>query len=163
MNRGRIFTVFLALAVSALLIATPWTSPSAQESPAQVTMQQKFVNQGVQAKGAGVALHGELGTLSAAVASATRTQVVAAPAAGVSTILRGVLVESATAATGVVTISYGTGTNCATSPTVITSLAAGTSTVIPIGYVPLNVVVPAAKAVCITTDAATTSARVSTQ
>ena len=155
---------FLALLVVGLLaIAGIFLNTQAQESPAQVTMAQRFVKSGPQALGAGVLQVGSIGTLSPAVASATRTEVVAAPASG-SIWLQSVIIEKATATTGLVTVSYGTGTNCGTGTTVLLTLGPQTSTsLLPIGTYSLQVQVPAAKALCLTTDAATTSARVVAQ
>jgi hypothetical protein len=126
-----------------------------------VQLQQKFVYSGVGAQGAGVLQVGEVNTLSAAVATATLTQVVAAPAAGLQTYLRGLLVQkAATASSGsTVTVEYGTGTNCGTGTTVLLGPLAPP----PVGYIPLNILVPAANAVCLATDASTTSVRVLAQ
>jgi len=117
------------------------------------------VSNGVGAQGAGVLQVGRLGTLSAAVASATMTQVVAAPGSG-SIVLLGVFVEKATATTGLVTVSSGTGTNCGTGTATLLSIGAGSPA---IGFYPVESLVGTTKALCLTTDAATTSARVLTQ
>lgn len=155
--KNRIITALLALAMVAVLVAAPWQPTGAQgRSGDQQTAQLRFANDGVQAQGAGVLQNATIGTLSAAVATTTRTEVVAAPAAGLSTVVLGVWVEKATASTGSVTVTYGTGTNCATSPTVILTIGAGSPA---IGYYPVGAVLPAAKALCLTTDATTTSAR----
>lgn len=152
-RKGNILAI---AAVAILMIAAVAVSPLptvAQQVGDQVLISMKFVNAGVGAKGAGVLQTGELSTLSAAVASATRAEVVAAPATG-SVYLRGVVIEKSAGATGVVTISYGTGTNCATSPTTI---AAFTNP--PIGTIPLGVAVASTKALCLTTEGVNTSAR----
>jgi hypothetical protein len=117
------------------------------------------VSNGVGAQGAGVLQVGTLGTISAAVASATMTQVVAAPGSG-SIVLLGIFVEKATATTGLVTVSSGTGTNCGTGTATLLSIGAGSP---PIGFYPVGALVGTTKALCLTTDAATTSARALTQ
>ena len=117
------------------------------------------VSNGVGAQGAGVLQVGTLGSLSAAVASATMTQVVAAPGSG-SIVLLGIFVEKATATTGLVTVSSGTGTNCGTGTATLLSIGAGSP---PIGFYPVGALVGATKALCLTTDASTTSARALTQ
>lgn len=117
------------------------------------------VSNGVGAQGAGVQQVGSLGTLSAAVASATMTQVVAAPGSG-SIVLVGIFIEKATASTGLVTVSSGTGINCGTGTATLFSIGAGSP---PIGFYPLPSLVGTTKALCLTTDAATTSARALTQ
>lgn len=123
----------------------------------------KAVLDGVGAQGAGVLQTAPLYTLSAAVASATRAQVVAAPGAG-SIYLAGILVETATNSAGIVTVSYGTGANCGTGTTTLFTLGLGTgSSPFPVGFYPVHVLVPATKALCLTTDGATTSARALTQ
>jgi hypothetical protein len=117
------------------------------------------VSNGVGAQGAGVLQVGTLGTLSAAVASATMTQVVAAPGSG-SIVLLGILVEKATASTGLVTVSSGTGTNCGTGTATLFSIGPGSPA---IGFYRVGSLVGTTKALCLTTDAATTSARALTQ
>lgn len=117
------------------------------------------VSNGVGAQGAGVLQIGMLGTLSAAVASATMTQVVAAPGSG-SIVLVGIFVEKATATTGLVTVSSGTGTNCGTGTATLLSIGAGSP---PIGFYRVGSLVGTTKALCLTTDASTTSARALTQ
>lgn len=146
----------VVLAIAALVAFVPAPPAAfAQESAAQVALQQKFVLAGPRAQGAGVMQTGEVDTLSAAVASATLTQVVAAPTSG-SIYLRALLVEKATASTGSVTVKYGTGTNCGTGTTTLL----GPVTVPPVGRLTLDIQVPAANALCILTDASTTSVRV---
>jgi hypothetical protein len=150
--RGRIFLTLLGLLLVALLVIAPWAPMVAQESAAQL----RFIKHGVQTQGFGVQQVGMLGTLSAAVASATLTEVVAAPASG-STVIVGVWVEKATASTGNVLVRYGTGTNCATGTTTLLSIGVGSPA---IGFYPVYALAPAGKAVCLGTDAGTTSARV---
>lgn len=105
-----------------------------------------------------------MGTLSAAVATNTTTQVVAVPPAGTSILLHSVLLEKATATTGQVTVIYGTGANCGTGTTTLTTLGPQTATsLLPVGPYLLDVAIPAGNALCLQTDAATTSARVVTQ
>jgi len=152
-----LFVAALAIAVAAMLVTAPWQAPQAQgRSGDQQMARTRFVKDGVQSLGSGVLQVGEIGTLSAAVATTTRTQVVAAPAAGLSIYLRGVWIEKATATTGLITVTQGTGADCVTAPVVLLSIGAGSPA---IGYYPVNAIVPAAKALCLTTDAATTSAR----
>jgi len=146
---------FAALLLAAvLLMSWPWLAPVAQESFAQV----RFIRQGVGAQGFGVYQTGEVSTLSAAVATATLTEVVAAPTTG-SIYLRGIWVEKSTTATGSVLVRYGTGTNCATGTTTLLSLTAAASQTFGFGYYPIGVQVPATKALCLGTDAATTGVR----
>ncbi len=154
--KSRLILTLLSLLIVTLLVIAPWVPMEAQgRSGDQQMARVRFVKDGVQAQGSGILQIGEAGTLSAAVASATRTEVVAAPTAG-SIYLKGIWVEKATATTGLVTVSYGTGANCATGPTTILSIGAGSPA---IGFYPVNTIVPATKALCLTTDAATTSAR----
>ncbi len=154
MKSNRFFIAALAILVAAMLVITPWAPPLAQESPAQAA----FIKHGVKSQGFGVAQVGELSTLSAAVASATLTEVVAAPTAG-SIYLRGIWVEKSTTATGSVLVRYGTGTNCGTGTTTLISLTAAAGQTFAFGYYPIGVLVPATKALCLGTDAATTSVR----
>ena len=149
--------ILTALFAALLLTVTFWTVPQAQESGNQALLNLSWLSTGPTAQGSRGLQVGEVSKMSAAVESATRTEVVAAPAAGLSIYLRAVLVAESTASTGVVTVTQGTGTNCATSPVVLFELGIGT---IPIGVHPIGMQVPAAKAVCLTTDAATTKARV---
>lgn len=147
--------VALSLAL-ALVIASSWQPSEAQgRSGAQQMARTRFVEDGVQSLGSGVQQVGEVNTLSAAVATTTLTEVVAAPASG-SVYLRGIWVEKATASTGNVLVKNGTGTNCATGTATMLSIGAGSPA---IGYYPVNALVPAANALCLETDAATTSAR----
>jgi len=156
--KNRLFSLAVALVAIALFVFAPWSPPPQAQgrSGDQQMARTRFVSDGVQSQATGVLQIGEAGTLSAAVATATRTEVLAAPAAGLSTYVRGIFVEKATASTGSVTVTQGTGTNCATSPIVILTIGAGSP---PIGFYPVNALLPAAKALCLTTDAATTSAR----
>jgi len=90
------------------------------------------------------------------------TQVVAVNAG--ARVLLGVIIETATNAAGIVTVSTGTGTNCGTSTATKVVFGIGTATSpLPVGYYPVNALVAAGSAICLTTDAATTSARVLTQ
>lgn len=155
--KGRIFTaVALVVALGVFSIATaPPPSTAQGRSGDQQMARMRFVKDGVQTQASGVLQTGEVNTISAAVASTTRTEVVAAPASG-SIYLRAILVEKATASTGIVTVTQGTGTNCATSPVVLFTIGVGSP---PIGVYPVSILVPAAKALCLTTDASTTSVR----
>ncbi len=165
-------TAKLAFIVVALMIvALTFTRVHAQqtnkttaspEAAAQTQLQQTYVNNGVGAQGLGVMQIGQLNTLAAAVASATRAQVVAAPTAG-SIYLRALWIEKSTTATGSIIVSYGTGTNCGTGNTVITTLSAATGETFPFGYQELEILVPPANALCLATDASTTSVRVLAQ
>jgi len=127
--------------------------------PGDGTQGEIQISDGVGAHGAGVLQTAELFTLSTAVASASLTQVVAAPSAGVSVYVGRLLIEKATASTGSVTVEYGTGVNCGTGTTVLF----GPVTVPPVGMISVGVLVPAAKALCLVTDANTTSVRALTQ
>jgi hypothetical protein len=149
-----------ALIVVALLaiISIPAVKTSAQQVGDQILLNMSFLKAGPSAQGAKVLSTGEMNTLSAAVASATLTEVVAAPAAG-SIYLRAIFVEKSTTATGSVLVRYGTGTNCATGTTTLVSLTAASGQTFPFGYVQLGIQVPATKALCLGTDASTTSVR----
>ncbi|HUS95748.1 MAG TPA: hypothetical protein VMX97_03300 [Hyphomicrobiaceae bacterium] len=130
--------------------------------PGNGTNADKQMLDGVGALGAGVKQVATLGTLSAAVASATMTQVVAVDAG--ARVLLGVILETATTTAGIVTVSTGTGTNCGTGTATKVTFGIGTATSpLPVGYYPVNALVAAGSAICLTTDAATTSARVLTQ
>jgi len=120
----------------------------------QVLLGLKYISGGVQAQGAKVLQTGEINSLSASVATATLTQVIAAPASG-SVYIRGIMVEKSTGAAGTYTVQYGTGTNCGTGTTVLY----GPVTNPPVGFNRIEVAVPAAKALCLQTDAATTLVR----
>jgi hypothetical protein len=131
--------------------------------PGNGTNADKQMLDGVGALGAGVKQVATLGTLSAAVASATDAQVVAAPGSG-SIVLLGVFLEKATNTTGTATVEYGTGTNCGTGKTTLLILGPQTaSSLLPIGYYPVNALVPATKALCLVTDGSGTSIRALTQ
>jgi hypothetical protein len=153
--KRKLFVGALA-AVTLLALASPWIATKAQESAAQFFF--KSLKNGVQAQGANVLQIGEANTLSAAVASATTTQVVAAPASG-SIYLRGIWIEKMTTATGLFNVITGTGTNCGTGTTTLLSqsLAAGQSATL--GEYKIGIFIPAAQALCLQTDAATTSVR----
>ncbi len=156
--KNRIF-VGAGLALALLLVVTMVWSPSqAQVTPAQQALRQRFLSQGVSALGFGVAQTGEVSTLSAAVATATLTEVVAAPTAG-SIYLRGIWIEKSTTGTGSVLVRYGTGTNCGTGTTTLLALTAAASQTFAFGYYPIGIAVPATKALCLGTDAATTGVR----
>lgn len=149
------FAALLAFTGVAILASLfPNTVRAAAVVADQIILQMTFANGGPQAKGAGVLQIGQVNTLTAAVASATRAEVVAAPAAG-SIYLRALLVEKATASTGSVTVSLGTGTNCGTGTVVV----AGPIIVPLVGNLPLGIQLTAAKALCLTTDGAGTSVR----
>ena len=126
--------------------------------PGNGTNAVKHILDGVGSQGAGVQQSAQLFTLSAAIASSTLTQVVAAPGSG-SIYLGAILVEKATASTGSLGVEYGTGTNCGTGTTVLF----GPVSVPPVGVMPIGILVPATKALCLVTDASTTSVRALTQ
>lgn len=147
-----------ALAALLFIVASPWIQPAAQVVGEQVLLKMRFIKDGVTAQGNNVLQVGEVSTLSAEVASATRAEVVAAPASG-SIYLRGLWINKSTTATGVVTVTEGTGTNCGTGPVVVLSLTAATGQTLAFGYYPLGIRLTAAKALCLTTDAATTGVR----
>jgi hypothetical protein len=124
----------------------------------------KDVKAGVSAQGAGVQQTLEIGTISAAVASNTTAQVVAAPGAGLSTVIMKVWLEKATNTTGYVNVITGTGTNCGTNTATLFALGPSTaSSGVPLGPYFVGVLAPANYEVCLQTDASTTSARVVTQ
>jgi hypothetical protein len=144
------------LVVALAVLAGVFFQARAVESWTQTLMTD--VASGPAAKGNGVLQVGEVSTLSAAVASAARTQVVAAPTAG-SIYLRGLWIEKSATSSGLVTVSYGTGTNCGSGTTTLLSLAAATSQTLPFGYQPIGIQVPATKALCLVTEGANTSVR----
>jgi len=149
--------IFIAVLLGVLFLASsPLWVTHAQEVWQQVIL--NTLEKGAKAKGVSVLQVGEVSTLSSAVASATRAEVVAAPPAG-SIYLRGIWIEKAATSAGLVTVSYGTGTNCATSPTTILSLAAATGQILPFGYQPIGIQVPATKALCLVTEGSDTSVR----
>jgi len=146
------------LSVLALALAAVLFPAAAQQVGDQVLISMKFVKSGPTSQGAGALQTGEVSTLSAAVASATLTEVVAAPASG-SIYLRGIWIEKSTTGTGSVLVRYGTGTNCGTGTTTLLALTAATSQTFGFGYHPIGVQLPAANALCLGTDAATTGVR----
>jgi len=162
--KTRTVLLVAALLAMALLVIAPWSPPPQAQgrSGDQQTARMRFVSDGEQAQGSGVLQTGQVGTLSAVIAN-TLTQVVAAPAAGLQTKIVGVWIESAVVTTAVVDVKYGTGTNCATGTTTLASLKAATTVPLPAGFYPLPVRVPAAKATCLLTEAAGTTARLITQ
>jgi hypothetical protein len=157
MKTNRILMVTSTIVL--LLIAGMFTPPGrvvAQGVGDQILLKMKFAVSGVPGQGQGILQTGEVSNVSAAVATATLTQVVAAPSnANLSTYVRGVVVEKSTGGTGSFTLQYGTGTNCNTGTTVIL----GPVTNPPIQLYYLGLIVPAGKAVCAQTDAGTTSIR----
>jgi len=132
----------------------PWPTKLANGSGVDAA----YLNEGVGALGAGVLQIGQLSTLSAAVAAATLTEVVAATSGGDQTYIRAILVEKSAGGTGTVTVRYGTGTNCGTGTTTIL----GPITNPPIGIIPLGILAPANVAVCVITDGTSTGARLLT-
>lgn len=145
----------LLLAIGIVLFAPP-AGVSAQGVGDQILLKMRFAVSGVPGQGQGILQTGEVSSVSAAVATSTLTQVVPAPAtATLSTYVRGVVVEKSTGSSGTFTIQYGTGTNCGTGTTVVL----GPVTNPPIQLYYLGLVVPAGKAVCVQTDASTTSVR----
>lgn len=145
--------IAVLLVIAFMLVPAPMMQAAAVTGD-QILLNMKFIKSGVSAQGAGVLQVGELNTLSAAVATATRTEMVAAPSSG-SVYVRGVLVEKSTGGAGTFTLSYGTGTNCGTGTTTLL----GPVTNPPIGFVRLEIPVPAGKALCGATDASTTGIR----
>ena len=159
MRRTSIWAVAAVLVMAVLLmLCVPQARIEAQQIGDQVLLQMKFIKSGSQTQGAGILQTGEVNSISAAVASATTAQVVAAPSAG-SIYLRSIFVEKMTTATGVVNVIYGTGTNCGTGTTTLLSLSLATGQAPLLGKVDIGVAVPATKALCLQTDAATTSVR----
>jgi len=154
---------FLALLVVTLVaLAGVFLTTQAQESGSQITLAQKFVKSGPQASGAGVLQVAPVNT-GVEIAVATLTQIVAAPASG-SIYVDGIFLEKATATTGTVTLRYGTGTNCGTGTTTLIYVGPQTTTsLMPLGYYPMHIQVPATKALCAITDATTTAAIVLAQ
>src|SRR5690348_9269140 len=148
----------LVLAVISLFAFTP--PGHAVESWTQTLMSD--VGLGPQTSGYGV-LQVNRVVKSNDINSATLTQLVAAPASG-QIFVDGIFLEKATATTGSVTLKYGTGTNCGTGTTTLAYVGPQTATsAVPIGYYPLEVQVPAANALCASTDATTTEALVLAQ
>jgi hypothetical protein len=124
----------------------------------QVLLSLKMLDAGPSAQGAYTLQTGEESTLSAAVASATLTEVVAAPTAG-SVYLRGIWIEKSVTATGSILVRYGTGTNCGTGTTTLISLTAAAGQTFPFGYIPIGAQIPSTKALCLVTEGANTSVR----
>src|SRR5438552_18177269 len=91
-------------------VMTPNHQAAAQQTGDQNMLNLSFVGKGVSGQGNRILQTGDLSNLSAAVATATLTSVVAAPASG-STYIRSVAVEKSTGAAGTFTLQYGTGTN----------------------------------------------------
>jgi hypothetical protein len=146
--------VSVVLFVMLLMLSFPQTRTVAQQVAEQVVIKMKFINGGPQTNASGLLQVGEVNSLSAAVATATLTQVVAAPTSG-SIYLRAIMLEKVTATTGSVTVQSGTGTNCGTGTVVLLG-----PVIVPVSrYMLLNIRVPAAQAICLQTDAATTSVR----
>lgn len=145
----------LVLLIVLVVAGTPSGRAMAAQVGEQTLISMKFINAGVQAQASGVLQTGQVSSLSAAVASGTDAQVVAATGAGLSTYIQAVVVEKSAGATGVVTVEYGTGTNCATGKTTIVTYTNPLQNTIPLG-----ILVPAAKAVCLVTEGANTSARI---
>lgn len=156
---GLLFVVMLVLLIFFVVVFNPPTALRAQESSEQTRLAQKYIDGGVQAKGAGILQDGQLSTLSASIASATAARLATAPASG-SIYLRAILVEkAATAASGsTITLTTGTGTNCGTG----TATLLGPIAAPPAGLIPLGVQITAGKDLCGATDAATTVARLLT-
>jgi len=135
------------------VMLTAFIVPYAQQNGDQQLLNMSWIRTGVSSRGARVLQTGELSTLTAAVASATRAKV-ADGSASTNIYLRGVVIEKSAGGTGVVTVSTGTGTNCGTSTDVIVVFTNPLSTVIPLG-----ILLTTGEDVCITTEGANTSAR----
>jgi hypothetical protein len=148
-------TLALLLVMVAVTFMPQPVAHAAQAVGEQALLKMRFINDGVQALGSGVLQAESVSTLSAAVASATRASVATAPAAG-NIYIKGVVIEKSAGGTGVVTISEGTGTNCGTNTAVIVTF---TNPVV--STIPLGIQTPTAlRDVCITTEGASTSARI---
>lgn len=155
MKKQRVAIGIIAIMLFAVaMMVIPGGHVNAQQVGDQVLRQMRIVSQGVSGQGGGILQTGDLSSLSSSVATATLTQVVAAPTSG-STYIRGVIVEKSTGAGGTFTIQTGTGTNCGTG----TAVLLGPVTNPPIQQYYLGVLAPAGKAVCLQTDAATTVVR----
>ena len=156
--KSSFYVLLIALAV---FVTAPLWVTHAQEVADQVIL--TTLAKGPKAKGAGVQQVGEVSTLSAAVAAATLTQVVAAPTAG-SIYLRGIWINKAATTTGSILLRDGTGTNCASGTThTILSLTAATGQTFKLGYQRIGIQVPAARALCAITEGANTSVQVLAQ
>jgi hypothetical protein len=140
--------------VGIMLIAAPSPQVLAQQTGDQNMLNLSFIGKGVSNQGTRILQTGDLSNLSTAVATATLTRVVAAPASG-STYIRSIAVEKSTGAGGSFTLQYGTGTNCGTGTTVLI----GPVTNPPIQTYYLGAIVPAGQDLCAQTDASTTSIR----
>lgn len=154
---GRVSLALFVFVMLAFVLMPVQTIRAAQNVGEQALLKMRFVVDGPQAQGSGILQTGEDSNLSAAQASATLTQLVAAPASN-AIYIRGVFVEKSTGAAGTYTLQYGTGTNCGTGTTVLM----GPVTNPLIGYAPVGTTLPAGVALCAQTDAATTSIRVLT-
>ena len=156
MKMQRLMTaVFAIVLFTFAVMLTPATHVLAQQIGDQVILKMKFANQGVQGGGAGILQTGDVSTLSAAVATATLTRVVTAPATG-QTYVRGVIIEKSTGAAGSFTLQTGTGTNCGTGTTVVL----GPVVNMPVQQYYLGFNIPSGQDLCVQTDAATTSVRI---
>jgi Na+/H+ antiporter NhaB len=151
-------TLALLLVLVAVTFMPQPLAHAGQAVGEQALLKMRFLNDGVQALGAGVLQTSEINTLSAPIATGTLTETVAAPSAG-SVVVAGVLVEKSTGAAGTWTLKYGTGVNCATGTTTILGPVTNPS----IGFTRLDIVVPATNALCAQTDAATTLVRTLTK
>ncbi len=147
---------FLVVAAIFLTFVTTSQHPAAaQQTAEQNTLNLTFIGRGISNQGTRILQTGELSSLSAAVATATLTKVVTAPASG-ATYIRSVAVEKSTGSAGSFTLQYGTGTNCGTGTTVLIGPVVN-PTVQP--YY-LGIAIPSGKDLCVQTDASTTSVRV---
>ncbi len=152
-----VLTVVCLLVVAGVVMISPTQHVSAQQIGDQQLLKLRFANNGIPGQGAGILQTGEVSKVSSAVATATLTQAAAAPVtSSQSTYIRGIVVEKSTGSSGTFTIQTGTGTNCGTSTTVLL----GPVTNPPIQLYYLGIVAPPGTAVCIQTDAVTTSVRV---
>jgi hypothetical protein len=102
------------------------------------------------------------GSVLTAALSTTDTQVVAAPAAGLSVWLTAIVGQSTTSTAATTTLEYGTGSNCATGKTTIISVQSSANTGNPfsLGIGSIGLAVPAAKALCLVNSSATNTANV---
>lgn len=154
MQRLMIAAFAIVLFVVAVML-TPSTHVLAQQVGDQIILKMRFANQGVQGGGGGILQTGAVSNISTAVATATLTRVVVAPASN-QTYVRGVIVEKSTGGTGSFTLQYGTGTNCGTGTTVLLGPVVNP----PIQQYNLGLNIPAGQDLCVQTDASTTSVRV---
>jgi hypothetical protein len=146
----------LVIVLAVLTVIFPQQALHAAQSVGeQALLKMRFGQDLAQAQGNGILQTGEVNSISAAVATASTTQAVAITATG-NTFIRGIFVEKSTGAAGSYTISVGTGTNCGTGNVVVLGPVINPL----IGYAPIGVPVPTAgQAVCLATDAGTTSVR----